>query len=389
MLNRSVLIIGLFDTSIMTARCFKGTGVNIYGMDYNEDNYGFNSRIIKGIKTPNPKVDENNWLQFIVEWMNKSGKQFILFPTSDEFVELIARYYTELSEYADILLPGYDSIKIILERDLQFKAAKMCSLDVPYFINGSAAINEELGIRLHFPLAVKPVNAIEWKKYFNHKGFIVANENELLNIIRELEEKRARYLIQNMIQGENTLNYEVNSLYLPNGTQIQHTIKKLRQYPDQFGTATCIESCANSELEEFAATYIEKLNLLGFTNMEFKFNQLDNKYYYIETNPRVWLQVNYSMECGINFPVLYFNYLTGNSSSFSYALNRNGKWVDILPDLLFWKKYRKRYMLSLFDLIKSWFPLISTGLFSFNDPLPFIKDLKINKTIRKIFAKVN
>lgn len=384
----NILLFGLFDTAIMTARCFKDLDVAVYGMDYEPNHLGFSSRIIKSIKVPSPKENEKNWLNFVLEWMDNSGLSFVLIPTADEFVQLCSRYYHELSKYCLALVPESKIIDNILERDQQFNSAVNCGLNVPAFIVANKVITEVTKSGLRYPLAVKPINVTEWKQKINQKGFVINTEQELHEVIDQLESKHVRYLVQNVIEGDNTCNFEVNSLYLPDGTLVQHVIRKIRQYPDGFGTATCIEPVSNPYLKELAAKYIRYLNIIGFSNIEFKLNPDDNKYYYIETNARVWLQVNFSRKLGINFPVLYYNVLIGNDINKNNSVTKQGKWVDFLPDLLFWKKYHKNYNLTFLKFILSWFPVISTCLISVADPIPFLKDLKIKTRINRILRKV-
>jgi len=387
--NTKVLLLGLFDTAIMTARCFKGAKIDIYGMDYDEKLSGFSSRIIKSIKVPNPKDDEKIWLEFVLNWLRKSNNRFVIIPTSDEFVELIVRYYENLSEFCSALLPWHQTINKIIDRERQFEAAIDCGINVPYFI--SNAVFSKMGInnKLKYPIAIKPLNITEWKRVFSNKGFVIENEKVLSNTINLLANKNVRYLIQNIIEGDNSLNYEVNSLYLPDGRLFQHSIRKIRQYPNRYGTATCIEACSNPVIEKLASEFVLRNNIIGFSNIEFKFHKDDNKYYYIETNTRVWLQVNFSAKLGLNFPMMYYQYLTTGKIDNNISVAKTGKWVDFLADILFWIKYREKEKITLFYFITSWFPIKSTGLFSVTDPLPFFKDLKIGKRLMSVLRKAN
>jgi predicted ATP-grasp superfamily ATP-dependent carboligase len=353
-------------------------------MDYNTSKLGFKSRLIKSMICPDPKTDEKYWLDFLLNWLKQQSQKIVIIPTSDEFALLCASHEKDLSPFALSLIPDVNSLHAIIERDLQFNAAKACNIPVPAFITYNEIENKELIDELRFPLAIKPVNTVEWKKQMNNKGFIVENPTSYYEIIRELKEKKLRFLIQEMILGENENNYEVNSLYFPSGKILQHSIQKIRQYPDRFGTATSIKNCIHPEIEKMAADYIRHLNLIGFTNIEFKLNQSDGKYYYIETNTRVWLQVNFSANIGINFPMYYYNQLTNKevAKNKNFQELKNGVWVDFMADLLFWKKHRKQYKLSFFKLIRSWFPLRATGLFSITDPKPLLTELRSKKIFK-------
>lgn len=382
---RPVVLLGLFDTAIATARCFNGTGINVYGLDYNESHLGFHSSIIKSSICPDPKRDEKAWLNFIIDWFKKINNKCILIPTSDEFATLCAKYKTELDLYSAFLLPDFEVMHQIIERDLQFIAAQKAGSNVPYFIKGPVKMEDINAAGFELPVAIKPLNATEWKKVFTVKGYLTDDKDEIKNILDDLNSKNVRYLVQQNIAGDNTNNFEVNSLYLPDGSIIQHTIQKLRQYPDRFGTATCIQNVSKPEIEKMAETLVKKLGLFGFTNLEFKYNSNDKLYYYIETNTRVWLQVNFSKKVGINFPALYYNYLTDNFKDQKYTVTKYGKWVDFLPDLLYWSRCGKENNLSFFKLLRSWSDVCSTNLLSITDPKPFLKELRLFNRLKKIF----
>lgn len=381
---QNILIWGLFDTAIMTARCFNDSNFKIYGMDYEKKHLGFKSRLIDAFEIPNPNLDEELWLKHVVDWLKKFEETFILIPTSDEFIFFASKYKKELSPYIISIIPDLVSILNILERDRQFELAVSSGLNVPKFYRGPVSLEELIALDFSYPLAIKPVNSPEWKKSFSNKGFVFANYKDLAQKLPEINRSCVRYLVQEIIEGDNSCNFEVNSLYLPNGNLFQHTIKKVRQYPDRFGTATCIESTENKVVEELATKFIRSLNLIGFSNIEFKLDKFDGKYYYIETNPRVWLQVNFSMKLGLNLPKIYYDDLTGCFYNKSSDTLGSGKWVDFLPDIFFYFKYRRINNLKLTNFIKSWFPVKSTGLFSFTDPKPFFTGLQIFKKINKL-----
>lgn len=357
----------------MTARCFRRSKVPIYGLDYEGRNLGFFSRLIYSEIMP-PTDDELVWLDFLLTWLQRLNNYVVLIPTTDEFVFLTAKYQNELSKYAYSLIPSYLTLNTIIQRDRQFTFASQCGLNIPRYIRGPIESIEE--VNLKFPIVVKPSNAPEWRKAFNHKGVIIHKAEHLEQALDLINKQAVGYLIQEIIRGDNRNNYEVNSLFLPNGEYYRHVIRKIRQLPDEYGTATCIEAFQNEELAVFTESYIRKMNLLGFTNIEFKYSQETKRYYYIETNPRVWLQVNFSSSLGLNLPMLYYYFLTGSHPVTAHVIQNKGKWVDPAPDFLYFLRNRKQKKLSFTKWLKDWLPIKSFGLFSFQDPYPFLKEYK-------------
>lgn len=381
MSNQPVLLLGLFDTSIMTARCFKNCKIDLYGMDYEYSNSGFYSRRIDSIKMPSTSNVEK-WLDFLIGWLKKTGKKYVLIPASDEFVLLSSKYKDIINNYTFSLLPDYKVICRISERDKQFDYALKYGMQVPSYILGPITTVSQ--INLKYPLAIKPCNPLEWKKFFNNKGFMANNQAELQNSIDLVNKYPIDYIVQEIITGEVNNNYEINSLLLPNGQYFYHTIRKIRQYPYELGTATCIESASNRYLEESVETFVREMGLVGFSNIEFKFDQKTGNYYYIETNPRVWLQINFTAALGLNFPQIYYNYLIGKPQDQIHRTTRKqGKWVDPAPDLLYFFRYRKIKKIKIIRWLLDLYPIKSVGLFSLSDPYPIFKEYRFGLRLFK------
>lgn len=382
-----VLLLGLFDTAVATARCLKPSGARFVGMDFDPGLAGFSSRLIKPYLIPCAPDDERRAAGFMIDTIREEGGSFIAIPTSDQFVRLLSRYREEFSRHAAFLIPPHESIEMIIRREQQFGAASRAGLSVPEYVTGPVEYEAALALQWPFPIAVKPSDIIEWKRHFSNKGFVVYDENELRRVLQEVNAFTSAYLLQRVVPGDTSHNFEVNSLYLPGGRITQHTIRKLRQFPDIFGTATCIESFPHKQLEDLAAGFIQANELYGFTNLEFKYSVENQVYYYIETNIRAWLQVNFSKSMGVNFVRLYCDHLSGKPvEERDYAAShKKGKWVDFLPDVLFWIRYRKKYGLSLPAFLRSWLPLRSSNLFSLSDPWPFLRELKLRRRLRNLF----
>lgn len=371
-MNNPILLLGLFDTAISTAQCFKGQAIKIYGMDYDTEHLGFKSNQIKSMVIPNPSINEKGVLEHILSWTSNQFSKPVIIPTSDAFIQFCSKFSEVLSEVSFFLLPNESAINTIIDREAQFKSVSNCGVMVPELMD--IKINDCENLK--YPVAIKPANVNEWKSAIKNKGFLIGNKIEFEQALQEVRRAKVRFLVQKVIEGENSNNFEVNSLYLPNGNIYQHSIQKIRQYPDKFGTATAIKVVENKYIEELSKKIIIEQGLFGFTNIEFKFNSDDEKYYYIETNARVWLQVSFSKQIGLNFPLIYYNYLVGNHSEQNYKIKKKGVWVDFLPDLLFYIKYRREKRIRLFSHFRSLIPIISTGLINIADPLPILVELK-------------
>lgn len=102
----NILLLGLSDTAIMTARCFKKyKSLKIYSLDYEERHNGFYSNMIKPLLTPDPSEGEEIWLMFIINWIKQINKRFIIIPVTDEFAYLTSKFRAKFNEYCSFILP--------------------------------------------------------------------------------------------------------------------------------------------------------------------------------------------------------------------------------------------------------------------------------------------
>jgi predicted ATP-grasp superfamily ATP-dependent carboligase len=79
--------------------------------------------------------------------------------------------------------------------------------------------------------------------------------------------------------------------------------RKLVQKPRAIGTATTGESLPDLDLEPMCSQFIKDLNYSGLFQLEFKRSTKNDKFYFIEFNPRNWLWSYCSTIAGANLPL--------------------------------------------------------------------------------------
>ncbi len=70
---------------------------------------------------------------------------------------------------------------------------------------------------------------------------------------------------------------------------VQLVARRKRQHPIDFGNATTYaETVNNNELIAIAEKILTYVNYIGICEVEFKYDERDNKYKFLEVNPRTW-----------------------------------------------------------------------------------------------------
>ena len=130
-------------------------------------------------------------------------------------------------------------------------------------------------------------------------------------------------------------------------------------------------------IELLGTKFVESNSIEGLSNTEFKYEEATGKYYFIETNARVWQQIELPDGKHNNFASSYFNLLTKNILEHHKQSNLGLIWVDYPTLLLLFLRKRREIKLTFFQFLKISIFARNYGLLSLFDIKPFLKDLKI------------
>lgn len=366
----------------------KKKNYDVYGFDSSSDKPGFSSNFLKGIRSPS--VTENEKLaDFLIDYKKRLFDEIkpVLIPASDEYVQYICKYETLLSAYFNFLIPDHSTIEGILNKEKQLSLISGIGIKVPvtYEIKNIESSNVIFG-NLNFPVIIKPADTGKWKKHFLVKAFKVSNKDEYCRKVKEALGYGLKVIVQEIIPGDCTNNFEVSTYVNKEGVICGlFTIKKIRQYPMEFGYGCLVETCSNKTVEDLTVKILIELKWKGFANFEFKFDSRTGEYYFIEVNPRVWQQIELPYEAGkVNYPELHVDDLNCKKLPNIYKFKEGIKWIDIFADILSSVSLMKKGKLTLSAWKNSVKNTKKYGLASLKDPMPIIKDM--NYGLRLILA---
>ena len=122
----------------------------------------------------------------------------------------------------------------------------------------------------------------------------------------------ARLLIQEIIEGPSTNQFSACFLFL-NGRSYVHLIAcRMRQHPIDFGNATTYaETVRIPELKGYAEKILQFADYNGLCEVEFKKDDRDGQYKFLEVNPRTWKWHSIANKTGTPFLNYYYRYLQG------------------------------------------------------------------------------
>ena len=344
------LVLGMFETGLGVARSLGRNGIIVKGLDHKRD-IGFYSKHVRAKICPNPIIDEEGFIEYLLEFGRKHTVKPAVFITSDDYLVAIARNISRLNDWFLFNLPETDLILTIYDKYKQYQLAEAGGNDLPqtYKITRSDEI-ESVANELQFPAIIKGLKVNSWRQEISHtkKVFEVFSRSEFISQAISLLNLQVDCLVQEIIQGPDSNHYKFCACFSKNGDMIHgFTLRTIRQNPIRFGVGSVVESIHSKNVYDAGVKLFHSINYRGVGSAEFKLDIKDNKLKLIEINPRYWQQNALTDACGINFPLTDYLEMTDQNPVPQINYITGIKWVNIYMDFNSFMNYRKRDELTL------------------------------------------
>lgn len=316
------------------------------------------------------QVTENNLLDFLRR--KSSVKRFagwVLFPTNDFHVRLLSVNKRELEEHYIVSTDNWDVVRRFYNKKETYKLAQQLKIPIPFSFYPKN-INQLDNSPVSFPCIIKPAIMHVFYKKFKKKVFVCHNLTELKVNYRNAREviPADEIIIQEIIKGPSKNQFSVCFLFLNGKSYVSLTANRMRQHPLDFGNATTYaETVDLPQLKKYGEKILSKVNYNGICEVEFKLDENDNQYKFLEVNSRTWKWHTIANKANTPFLKVYFDYLTGKEIIPSKGFNKASFWhlITDLPvsiQLLFngykywWRKSKPiEHALWATDDIMPWF----------------------------------
>jgi carbamoylphosphate synthase large subunit len=264
---------------------------------------------------PNFYADPTAFIDFLRKYLKKHQIPFLI-PTHEETF-VIAKFLSYL-EGVKTLVADYESLKIAHKKNLSVGLASTLGIDLP-----DSIVPENIDdCHYFFDQYQKPIVL----KYNNSNGsrgvFYISNLKEFDLHLKNF----GSFILQEYVQGEG---YGVSMLYNKGEKRAIFTHKRLQEKISTGGTSTHRVSVRNEMLEEYAERILDHLQWNGVAMVEFKFNEIEKKGWFMEINPRFWGSLALPFYSGMDFPYLYYKILRDGDIHFSrdYKEGVKVKWL--------------------------------------------------------------
>jgi D-aspartate ligase len=303
---------------------------------------------------------------------------WMLFPTTDDTVELIARHHELLASHYQLTTPPWEITRWAFDKRQTYELAQQVGVDCPWtYYPRSRADLERL--ERPMPLILKPAYHKGNSRFSHDKAWLVHDRAELLTRYDEActMVSPETIMVQEFIPGGGDTQYSYAALYRDGQPQAEITARRTRQYPIDFGHAgTYVESIENPELLAAGRRVLSAINFQGLAEMDFKRDAASGRFSLLDINPRVWGWHSLAQRAGIDFPYLLWRLTLGQPIAAQRA--RVGvRWVRFPTDFAAALQLFRHGALSPWEYLASLKGPLEPAVFALDDPLPALMDVPI------------
>jgi D-aspartate ligase len=230
----------------------------------------------------------------------------VVLTTSDQLVAFVDTHREELQQKFRFRLLPSDVLDMLNDKSKETQFVRSLGFAIPKTVQALPGDPAQLQQQLRLPIIFKP-HSYSVQEIFPHKNAIVRNQGELEEFYSEWHHALPALLAQEIIPGPDSASWICSGTY-----DLQHELldcgikQKLRAFPAHFGGSSCAISRNNDEIMGLARNLGRKLEYVGHAGIEFRWDERDREYKYIELNPRMPANVGFDEACGL--PTVWNSY---------------------------------------------------------------------------------
>jgi D-aspartate ligase len=290
----AAVIAGAYQTGVLGVRSLARHKVRAQLFDCDPAMPGFRSVYGPARLCPDPDVDPEAWLRFMLQLAAQHTQQPILIASADKFVTAIAAHAQSLRQHY-VLSPGIALHGALAEKRTQYTLAREHGMPMPRteFV-GSPQEAADFARQAVYPALVKPNHFREWQKFPSdhplccQKVFVARDAAQLCEGYRLAAGVTPEVILQEVIRGNDATKSVYLACYDRDGQRIANAMfRELRCDPMGFGPASVTEPAVDPEVDEICDRFLRSMGYSGICEIEVKRDTRDGRVKLIEANPRL------------------------------------------------------------------------------------------------------
>jgi D-aspartate ligase len=319
-------------------------------------------------------AEHEDGLASILDVVTRHGLQgWVLFPTGDQDLRLIAQNRALLSSHLRVAAPDWETVQWLYDKRFTYQRAASLGLDFPhsYELHG---LDEVHKLDCRFPVILKPAFRVPG---FAQAKALRADDRETLIALYQkasaLIDSDA-IIVQEWVPGTGKAQFSYAALWDRGKPVATLLARRRRQHPVDFGrSSTFVESIDHPQVEELACRFLSSFDYSGVVEVEFKYDAREVRYKLLDVNGRFWTWCGLGGLAGIDFPYLAYRQALGETIAPCRA--RPGvAWLHASRDIIAACQEISGGSLRLRDYLASFRQPLTFANFALDDPLPALAE---------------
>ena len=367
------VVVGGGGNALSIAWSLGPVGIRVYALAYPHEHVQY-SRFARWINVAegNGEAIEHRWLAYLMGSESEHLRGAVVLGASDDAIEMIARHHEALRTKFILDLQCPAAHLCMLNKLATYEAAQAADVPTPKFwVIQSRDHLQKLGRELVFPLVLKPLCSLEFKRRFK-KTFVVASGfDELLQKSEQLSAAGVAFFLVELIPGpdHNLCSYYT---YLDeNGVNLfDYTKRVIRRFPTTLGPGCYHITDRVGGVAELSLRLFRHVGLRGIGNAEFKLDERDGQLKLVECNPRFTAADCLLTASGLNLSLFVYNRLTNRSAPAPTKFRTGLRLWYPINDFRAFRQLHAKGLLSIAGWVRSILHPQILPYFRWYDPLP-------------------
>lgn len=303
---------------------------------------------------------------------------WVLYPTRDETVAVLAQHHAALSERFRVPTPGWDAIRTVWDKRETYRLGERLSIATPR--TWFPLVEGDLdAIDMRGPLVIKPAIKEHFFYATHAKAWRADTRKDLQTLFRRAAAivEPGEVIVQELVPGDGAQQYSYCALFSKGTVIASMTVRRRRQHPSDFGRAsTFVETVDLPDLEEPSVRFLQAIDYRGLVELEYKLDPRDSRYKLLDVNARTWGYHSLGKAAGVDFSYLLF--LEQLGESVPQARARPGvRWIRLATDVPNAIRDIRHGALRTGTYLRSLRGVDTEAVFSLADPLPGLYEMAL------------
>jgi predicted ATP-grasp superfamily ATP-dependent carboligase len=321
-----------------------------------------------------PLGDEAQRVDFLLDLAKRKGvKGWVLIPTDDAVVGLVARHHDVLAKQFCLTIPPWEKLSWFCDKRQLNKLARELKVDQPWTVYPRDR-EEVTQLRCSFPVIIKPALREAYNPLTAAKAWRVDDRPSLIARYDKACSMMAPELImiQEVIPGWGEAQFSYAALCQDGRPLASVVARRARQYPTDFGQfSTYVETIDDPGVVQPSVRLLKAVRYTGLVEVEFKRDPRDGRFKVLDVNPRVWGWHTLGSRVGVDFSYLLWRMVRGEAVPEVHG-GPGARWIRMNTDFPVAILEIMRGRLSLGDYLRSLRRPFESAVFAPDDPLPSV-----------------